>query len=165
MERDEVQEGRRWRSSHQWTKRNCKATSAFTTESCRYGKLSKGRDGYDAIRSLLNLKEGKFEYLDYSDVDVPEFNRGWRRLTQLINKLPTLPQTLEELMGANTLNRMRAALEAGQAPSEEAMIDKETLLQLQSWETRTMRLRAAFFLGAVFVAISGIAGLLYYFQR
>lgn len=127
------------------------------------GKLSKGRDGYDAIKALLMLKEGKFEYLDYSDVDVPEFNQGLKiRLTQLINKLPTLPPTLEELMGANTLNRMRS-FEAGQAPSEEAMIDKETFAQLQSWETRTMRLRAAAFWG-LFVVISGIAGLLYYFQ-
>lgn len=129
------------------------------------GKLANGKsDGYNAIRTLLMLKDGKFEYLDYSDVDVPEFNQGLKiRLTQLINKLPTLPVTLEELMGANTLNRMRS-FEAGAAPSEEALIDKETFAQLQSWETRTMRLRAAAFWG-LFVVISGIAGLMYYFQR
>src|SRR5438309_1002280 len=41
------------------------------------GKLVNGKlDGYNAIRTLLMLKDGKFEYLDYSDVDVPEFNQG-----------------------------------------------------------------------------------------
>lgn len=129
------------------------------------GKMTKGsRVGYDAIRTLLSLKDGKFEYLDYSDVDVPEFNQGLKiRLTQLINKLPTLPPTLEELMGANTLNRMRS-FDAGELPGEEALIDKETFAQLQNWEARTMRLRAAAF-WALFVVISGLAGLMYYFQR
>ncbi|MBS2002306.1 MAG: hypothetical protein U0103_03845 [Candidatus Obscuribacterales bacterium] len=128
------------------------------------GKLKNGKaDGYAAIRTLLMLKDGKFEYLDYSEVDVPDLNQGLKiRLTQLINKLPDLPVSLEELMGANTLNRMRS-FEAGQPPSEEALIDKDTFAQLQNWEARTMRLRAAAF-WALFVVISGIAGLLYYFH-
>lgn len=128
------------------------------------GRLKNGKaDGYGAIRTLLMLKDGKFEYLDYSEVDVPEFNQGLKiRLTQLINKLPALPVQLEELMGANTLNRMRS-FDASELPNEEAMIDKDTFAQLQSWETRTMRLRAAAF-WALFGIISGIAGLLYYFH-
>jgi hypothetical protein len=130
------------------------------------GKLKNGKmEGYDAIRTLLMLKDGKFEYLDYSDVDVPELNNNLKiRLTQLINKLPSLPPQLEELMGANTLNRMRS-FQAGEAPTEaEAMIDKETFAQLQKWESKTMQLRAAAFWG-LFLAISGIAALMYYFQR
>jgi hypothetical protein len=55
------------------------------------------------------------------------------------------------------------SFDASELPNEEAMIDKDTFAQLQSWETRTMRLRAAAF-WALFGIISGIAGLLYYFH-
>ncbi len=129
------------------------------------GKMKNGKSsGYEAIRTLLSLKDGTFQYLDYSDIDTPELNNGLKiRLTQLINKLPSLPVQLEELMGANTLNRMRS-FDASEIATEEALIDKETFAQLTTWENRTMRLRAAAFWGT-FLAISGIAFLMYYFQR
>lgn len=127
------------------------------------GKLSDGKTtGYDAIRSLLMVKDGKFEYVDYSEVDCEEFDNGLKiRLTQLINKLPNLPPKLDELMGANTLNRMRSLESLDTPPSEEQMIDKETFAQLTKWESQSMRYRAAAFWGA-FIAISGLAAFMYF---
>ncbi len=129
------------------------------------GKMKNGKvSGYEAIRILLSLAEGTFQYLDYSEIDTPELNNGLKiRLTSLINMLPTLPIQLDELMGANTLNRMRS-IDTSEIQTEEALIDKDTFNQLASWEARTMRLRAAAFWGT-FLAVTGIACLMYFFQR
>ena len=74
--------------------------------------------GYEALKMLLHVRDGSFQYLDYSNADIPisDLQQGLKiRRTQLINRLPNLPARLEEIMGANTLNKMR-----GYTPEKEA---------------------------------------------
>jgi hypothetical protein len=120
--------------------------------------------GYKAIRKLLMIKEGKFEYLDMGDAQLADVDQGLKvRLTQLINKLPELPSNYDELAGANTLNKIRA-VEAGEIPTEEKLIDKDTFAQLAAWEESSMKLRGPAF-WSTFAAVSVVVVFMYCFQR
>lgn len=131
------------------------------------GGAMRGQDtkGYDVIKLLLSQKEGTFYHLDYGDQIPAELDQGFKvRITDVINVLPDIPARLEDIAGKNTLNRIRGFSPEETPPSEEAMIDQKALDQLQSWEKRSMRLRAAAF-WATFVVVSSLAAVLYYFQK
>lgn len=120
--------------------------------------------GYGAVRKLLSVTDGTFTYLDNGENGLGELDQNLHlRVTQLINLLPNLPANHEELMGKNTLNRIRA-VNLEQEPAEEQAIDAVALQQLEEWEKKSMRWRAVTFWG-LFAAVSVIAGLIYYVQK
>lgn len=122
--------------------------------------------GYGAVRKLLAVTDGTFTYLDNGDNGLGELDQNLHlRVTQLINLLPDLPVNHEELMGTNTLNRIRALnIEEKEEVNEEHLIDSVALQQLQEWEKKSMRWRAATFWG-LFAAVSAIAGVIYFVQK
>jgi len=128
-------------------------------------KLKNSTDkGYAAIRPLLMQHEGTFQYLEMGDEDIAYLDQGLKlRLTQLINSLPALPNKYEDLIGASTLNKIRA-IQIDEVPNEEKLIDKDTFAQLASFEQRSMRLRAAALWGT-FAVVSIVVVLLYFFQH
>jgi hypothetical protein len=129
-------------------------------------RLRSGNErGYPAIKAMLMQSEGTFQYLDMGEEDVPDIDQTMKlRLTQLINSLPNLPAKYEDLIGGNTLSKIRAIKIDEAAPTEEQLIDKDTFAQLAQWEQRSMKLRAAALWGA-FAAISIVVALLYFFQH
>lgn len=131
------------------------------------GGAMRGRStsGYEVIRLLLSLKEGQFQYLDFGDSFPKELDQDFKvRLTDVINVLPNLPERLEEITSKQTLNRIRSMNTEGPAPTEESMIDQKALSQIQDFERKSMRLRAAAF-WATFVVVASLAAVLYYFQK
>jgi hypothetical protein len=71
--------------------------------------------GYDALATLLTIDQGSYSLLDYSrNVEgAAHLEDGLKiRLTQLVNTLPNLPATLEELAnaggGGSAMSRMRS---------------------------------------------------------
>jgi hypothetical protein len=125
-------------------------------------KTKAGEIGWDAVRRLLLLKEANFEYLDYADLDIEDLEQDLNlRVTQLINVLPQLPETMEKLQGKNTLNRIRSMdfqeLNAVKKAAESA-IDKAVRTQMQDFEQRSMPWRAYAMWGVFFVVSIVLAG-------
>lgn len=70
--------------------------------------------GYDALATLLTIDQGSYSLLDYSrnTEGAAHLEDGMKiRITQLVNTLPNLPATLDELLssaGGGAMSRMRS---------------------------------------------------------
>ena len=105
-----------------------------------------GEKGYIALKILLKVSRGSFEYLDYSQSDLADLDQELQiRVTQLINLLPNLPEKADQLQGPNTLNRIRAMnidelVEIKKVATSN--INSEVLQQIGSFEAKSMPWRA-----------------------
>lgn len=127
---------------------------------------SSSENGYDAVKRLLSMSEGSFQYLDYGDEFYQELDQNLKiRLTTVISVLPNLPQNIEQLAGKNTLGRIRAMDgETTETAEEENLIDRNVLTQLEEWDKRSERFKSAA-LWSAFLAVACLAGLLYWFGQ
>lgn len=118
--------------------------------------------GYAAIKKLLEVEEGNFNYYDYSEHGLADLDQSLKlRITQIINLMPNLPVSLEAAMGKNTLNRIRA-MDANTAEKEEDYkVDQAVAEQLRAIDEKTMNLRALIFWGIFLIVSSGLAVLFY----
>jgi hypothetical protein len=109
--------------------------------------------GYNAIRLLLSLASGTYEYFDYGNT--PKQDEGIKiRLTELISLWPNLPAGMDQLVHRTSLNRIRNISEGENCQTEEAAIDQNVLEQIEQWERKTMHLRPVAFWGAAAVCSS-----------
>jgi hypothetical protein len=131
------------------------------------GKTADGDMGYNAVKRLLRLHEASFQYLDYSRSDIGDLEQDLKiRVTQLINLLPDLPESMEQMQGTNTLNRIRAMDPeelAAIKKAAEAGIDQNVVQQIRNFEQKSMRWRALAMWGTFVVISLGIAAM--YFLR
>jgi len=120
-------------------------------------RLEKGNiKGYDALRSLLEVREGTYQYIEAGPEVQAALNQNLHvKIGMLINALPDLPDTIEGLRGQNTLDRIRARPEEPQ-PSEESLIYPETVQQVQDFEKKSMAWRALVFWGFFFLLSAAI---------
>ncbi|MBS1957584.1 MAG: hypothetical protein JST89_25580 [Cyanobacteria bacterium SZAS-4] len=136
----------------------CQGT--FVVGACMKGGK---QSGYNALKTLLAVRNGSYKYTNYVDALPPHLDNFERiRLTTLISIWPNLPLSAEVLSNRNSLNRMRGITTAEAVVvknSEASVIDRNVMDQLQAWDDRHMNLRAAAF-WSTFVAVSCLAALL-----
>lgn len=122
--------------------------------------------GYPAMKRLLEIEEGTFNYYDYSEHGLGELEQDLKlRITQIINLMPNLPVNLEAAMGKNTLNRIRAMDPTGAtAKEDEYKVDQAVAEQLRAIDEKTMNVRALIFWG-IFLVVSSIAAVLFYVKH
>ena len=116
--------------------------------------------GYPALKRLLEVEEGSFNYYDYGTNGLGELDQNLKlRITQIINLMPNLPVNIEAAMGKNTLNRIRAMDQS--AAEDENKVDQAVAEQLRAIDEKTMNLRALIFWG-IFLVVSSVAAVLFY---
>jgi hypothetical protein len=124
--------------------------------------LGRQERGYNAVRLLLSLPSGNYEYLDFGDSHQASLDNGIKiRLTDLISLWPSLPAELDQLVHRTSQNRMRMLSKDETQNTEEAAIDQNVLEQIKLWERNTMHLRPVAFWGAaaVFSSIATMIGI------
>lgn len=121
--------------------------------------------GYPAMKRLLEIEEGTFNYYDYGSNGLGDLDQGLKlRITQIINLMPNLPVNIEAAMGKNTLNRIRA-MDPGQPGGEDEMkVDQAVAEQLRALDEKTMNMRALIFWG-IFLVVSSVAAVLFYVKH
>ncbi|MCC7530318.1 MAG: hypothetical protein IT342_17470 [Candidatus Melainabacteria bacterium] len=121
--------------------------------------------GYPAMKRLLEVEEGTFNYYDYGANSLGDLDQGLKlRITQIINLMPNLPVSIEAAMGKNTLNRIRA-MDSGEVSSyEEIKVDQAVAEQLRALDEKTMNMRALIFWG-IFLVVSSVAAVLFYVKH
>ena len=127
------------------------------------GKINgSNENGYPAVKRLLEIEEGTFNYYDYGTNGLADLDQGLKlRITQIINLMPNLPVNIEAAMGKNTLNRIRA-MDPGQAGGEEEVkVNQAVAEQLRAIDEKTMNMRALIFWG-IFLVVSSVAAILFY---
>ncbi len=121
--------------------------------------------GYPAMKRLLEVEEGTFNYYDYGTNSLGDLDQGLKlRITQIINLMPNLPVNIEAAMGKNTLNRIRA-MDSGEVSSyEEIKVDQAVAEQLRALDEKTMNMRALIFWG-IFLVVSSVVAVLFYVKH
>jgi len=122
--------------------------------------------GYPAMKRLLEVEEGSFNYYDYSEHGLADLDQNLKlRITQIINLMPNLPVNLESAMGKNTLNRIRAMDASQQEGSEnDYKVDQAVAEQLRALDEKTMNVRALIF-WAIFLVVSSAVAVLFYVKH
>lgn len=121
--------------------------------------------GYPAMKRLLEVEEGSFNYYDYSQHGLAELDQNLKlRITQIINLMPNLPVNIEAAMGKNTLNRIRAMDGRPGEKEEDFKVDQAVAEQLRAIDEKTMNLRALIFWG-IFLVISSALAVLFYVKH
>ncbi|MBX9724949.1 MAG: hypothetical protein K2X81_26325 [Candidatus Obscuribacterales bacterium] len=65
---------------------------------------SDDKDAYEALRTLLEVKDGNFAFLDLSAEDIADFDQSlFINIDRLIQAMPALPLSSSELFDENTL--------------------------------------------------------------
>lgn len=119
--------------------------------------------GYAAMKRLLEVEEGSFNYYDYSAHGLGDLDQNLKlRITQIINLMPNLPVNIEAAMGKNTLNRIRAMDQS--AAEDEVKVEQAVAEQLRALDERTMNMRALIFWG-IFLVVSSVAAVLFYVKH
>ncbi len=127
--------------------------------------LGRQEQGYNAIRLLLSLPSGNYEFLDFGDSHQSSLDDGIKiRLTDLISLWPNLPAEVDQLVRRTSQNRMRMLSTNETENTEESAIDQNVLEQIQAWERNTMHLRPAAFWGAA-VVLSSLATMIAIFSH
>ena len=125
------------------------------------GMTADGETGDPAVKQLLGLTEATFQYLDYSHIELGDLDQDLKiRVTQLINLLPNLPESMEQMQGTNTLNRIRAmdVEELAQIKkAAEAGVDQNVVQQIRQFEDKRMRFRGIAMWGTFVVVSLGVA--------
>lgn len=125
--------------------------------------IGSNETGYSALKRLLEVEEGNFNYYDYNTNGLGDLDQNLKlRITQIINLMPNLPVSIEAAMGKNTLNRIRAM--DHQQAEDEFKVDQAVAEQLRAIDEKTMNIRALIFWGA-FLVISCIAAVLFYVKH
>ncbi len=61
-----------------------------------------GETGYAAVKKLLEVRKGNYAILDPGHTYVPEVNQSlWIKGEKVIDRLPTLPESVDDLLDAN----------------------------------------------------------------
>ncbi len=121
--------------------------------------------GYPAIKKLLEVEEGTFNYYDYGNHGLADLEQGLKlRITQIINLMPNLPVNIEAAMGKNTLNRIRAMDPSAAGGDDEMKVDQAVAEQLRALDEKTMNMRALIFWG-IFLVVSSVAAVLFYVKH
>ncbi len=127
--------------------------------------IGTSENGYPAIKRLLEVEEGTFNYYDYGTNSLADLDQGLKlRITQIINLMPNLPVNIEAAMGKNTLNRIRAMDHGEAGGEEEVKVDKAVAEQLRALDEKTMNMRALIFWG-IFLVVSSVAAVLFYVKH
>jgi hypothetical protein len=140
----------------------CVMWGLFIIGACLLGRRE---HGYDAVKLLLSLNSGNFEYIDFADSKPIGLDNDFKiRLTDLVSLWPNIPESLDQLNHRTSMNRMRQLSTSDQARNDEAsvMIDQNVLKQLQEFDRKTMHLRAVAFWSAavVFTSLATLMGFL-----
>jgi hypothetical protein len=117
--------------------------------------------GQEAVRHLLTLPKGTYQYIDYSQSFVPELGQGVRiRLSDLANTKSDIANVLDKAAGnRESKTRMRALVAAPPKPatapeapyfSRSWVANQEVVVQVGNWERTTMHLRTLAFWSAFF---------------
>lgn len=122
--------------------------------------------GYAAMKRLLEVEEGSFNYYDYTEHGLGDLDQNLKlRITQIINLMPNLPVNLESAMGKNTLNRIRAMDASGaEERVEDYKVDQAVAEQLRALDEKTMNIRALIFWG-IFLVVSSVVAVLFYVKH